>query len=165
MKKILCMAIIVSLLGACQSRPALAPQPTLMLTPVLPVAHLAPANVSNMGELTTLSNNSLGPVAAAAFSRDGQEFLAAYSKEGILRQWRLNDGQLLTTTQISKAEVAAVAFDEQAKHLAMGAGDVAPLTSGDTSATFNGARLWDIESGSMVFESHPMTLPFGQPAY
>ena len=165
MKKVYCVVVLLFLLGACQSRPALAPRPTPLLTPVFPVGNLTQGNASNVSELATLVIDSPNPIAAVAFNQDNQELLAVDGQQGMLRQWYLKDSQLLTTTQVSPIGNISASFNEQAGRLAIGGGNVSILTADKTPPSYKDIRLWDVKSGEMIFESLPVTMPLGEPLY
>ncbi len=157
------LLLLALLVGACQSSRqhiALTPKPTPVLTPVYSTIPLTSDNIRNMVELAHLSDGASGLVAGLIFTSDGQDLLAFYSEEeGVLRHWRLAGNVLSSTVRVGSVGLTAVAFDEQARFLATGAGKLAPATQADYSASFNGARLWDTQSGRRVFDTDPAGLP------
>ena len=165
MRKIDYAVIVVFLLSACQSRPTLTAEPTPVLTPVFPVPYLTEESARHASELATLATDSPNPIVAVAFGQDNQELLAVDGQQGVLRQWRLKDGRLLTTTRVSPVGNISASFDEHAERLAIGGGNVSILTADKTPPSYKDIRVWDVTSGNMIFESLPVTMPLRQPLY
>ncbi len=162
MKPIRYVLLMIFLLAACQTRQALAPRPTSILTSVLSSVYLTSDNTGGIVELAALSRKSVDPVTALSFTADGQELLAFHSNEGILRHWRVRDGALLSTMVISPTG-AATAFDGQGKYLAIAEGKLARATNIWDAIAFKGARLWDTNSGKMIFTTQPVSMSIGLP--
>jgi WD40 repeat protein len=156
-KRYLWLFLIITLGVACDydMPPSfrLTPRPTPALTPVYSTLALASKNGYRMIELVALSGEAFGPVAALAFTPDSRELLAVHGKEGVLRRWRLRDSVLLNTMDVGPVGMAAVAFDEQARFLAIGAGKTEPAKRAGYDADLNTERLWDTQSGELIFET------------
>jgi WD40 repeat protein len=129
------------------------PQPTPALTPIYPTLPLTPQNSAQAVELATLSNEPSDPIAALAFTSDGHELLAVHGTKGILQHWRVEDGVLLRTLDIGPVGMAAVAFDAQAKLVAVGAGQIEPASQAGYATDVNGTRVWDTWSGELILDT------------
>lgn len=172
MRRYLWLLLVAVLTSSCQpggiqiakppSRLALSPTPAL--TSVFPVAPLMSVNSKSMVELSSLPASAHGPIAALAFTPDSQELLVVYGEEGVLRRWRIHNGELLSTLRVGPIGMAAVSIDSQARFLATGAGKGGLAKEADHDAGFNGARLWDTRSGDLILETSPSTMRYGLPA-
>lgn len=141
-----------SVLSQNDPPPRITLQPTPSLTQVLPALALTPNNGGQAVEFVTFSTESSGPVAALAFVPDGSELLAVYGIESVLRRWRVRDGTLLRTLDVGPVGMAAVAFDNQARILAVGAGSTEPAVQAGYAADVVAARIWDTQSGEVVLD-------------
>jgi WD40 repeat protein len=142
-----------SALGGDPPPPRVTPQSTSVLTPIYPTLPLTPQNGTRAVELATLSTESSGPIAALAFTSDGRELLAVHGIEGVLQRWRVEDGVLLSTMDVSPVGMAAVAFDAQARLVAIGAGQTEPAIQAGYAADVSGARVWDTRSGELILDT------------
>jgi WD40 repeat protein len=157
MKRLL-LLLIMPLLVACGIRfpSTVSPRPTSLLTPARPAAPLTAGNVSEMTELAKFEVDGAGPVAALTFTPDGEHLLAVYGKEGMLRRWRVADGVLLAALDVGPVGVTAAAFDAAGRILATGAGQTSLAVEAGYDVDLRGARLWDTQTGQLVFEFYAL---------
>ena len=143
------------LLYACGPLPVVAPLPipaTPMLIPTYSEATLDRDTVPRITELTQLRAAGAGPVAALAFTSDGQELLAVHGQEGKLRRWRVTNGAPMAVFDVGPVGMAAVSFDGVARLLAVGAGCTPPAVQAGYDAPVKGVRIWDTLTGQLVHE-------------
>lgn len=171
MRNMLVWIVSCILLTACQTTPwslakpvpALTPEPTPAITPARPVLPIEAQNVGELVDLDAFTGTQAHPVAALAFTADGQELLAVQAPSGELSRWRVADGVLLDTLQVGPVGVVAAAFDDGATVVATGAGQIAPAIQAGYAVEFNGLRVWDTQTGKLLLETTLPTESFGQP--
>jgi len=152
MKHYFVLAFAFIMITACHSElpSPLAARPTPVLTPVYATAALTPQNIQRAVDLNFITGELSVPVIALAFTADGQELLAVYGKEALLKRWRLEDNALLSTMNLDSNEIAVAAFDAGADLLVVGTGKTDPAVQADAKAHFNEVGLWDTRSGKLV---------------
>jgi WD40 repeat protein len=142
-----------SVLGSDSPPPRVTPRPTPVLTPVFPTQPLTSKTSPRVTELANLSSGMSGPVAALAFTPDSRELLSVHGTEEVLQRWQVENGVLLRTLDIGPVGMAAVAFDGQARLLAIGAGRTEPAIQAGYDVRFGGVHVWDTQSGELILDT------------
>jgi WD40 repeat protein len=141
-----------SLSGGAQPPSTVTLRPTPLLTPVYRTLPMTPENSPMAVELTTLFTGSAGPIAALKFTSDGRELLAVHGIEGVLHRWRLEDSTLLSAVELGPVGMATVAFDAQARFLAIGTGSTEQANQPRDDADIKGVQVWDTQTGEVIFD-------------
>jgi WD40 repeat protein len=137
------------------------PRPTPVLTPVMGTMPITAESTQRLHKLAALGDGPGEPVAALAFTPDGQELLAVHSPSGHLLRWRVADGQLLKTLEVGPVGVVAASFDGAGRLLVTAAGDVTPAVEAGLAADFKGFRLFDTQMGERLLASYSPSQLFG----
>jgi len=153
-----CLLFILLLITGCQGLlkndlpPRLTPPPTPVLTSIYGTLALTSENGRQAVELDVLTDEFSAPIAALAFTPDGQELLVVHGPTGMLRRWRVEDRQLLDAMELGPVKMAAVAFDGPGRLLAVGGDRTDPMTQDDRHwGRTEEVRIWDTRSGELVY--------------
>lgn len=140
--KMLSIVAFVLLLAACEVEipTRLTPGPTAVVTPPYPGIPLGIGNANRITELADFQVDGSGPVIALAFTQDGQQIVAVYGGDGMLRRWKISDGSLQAVWDVSPVEMSLVSFDDSTRLMVT------------RSENGNGARLWDTETGESLLD-------------
>jgi WD40 repeat protein len=132
---------------------------TPSVMPTYNIKAIIPENIANLTEITQLSADGAGPVAAMTFTPDMQTLLVAYAHEGVLRHWRLQDKALFHVFDTYPVELGATAFDAKGSKLATAAGWAWELHKLDDD--YLGSRVWDTQTGRLILRDGQNRIPPG----
>jgi WD40 repeat protein len=133
--------------------------PTPSVMPIHNDQVIVPENTTSLAEVTQLSTDGAGPVAAMIFTPDMQTLLAVYAHEGVLRHWRLQDDVLVHVFDTYPVELGATAFDATGSKLATAAGWAWKLHKSDID--YIGSRVWETQTGTLILRNVQQHIPPG----